>query len=60
MLQAVRLWLHECKRVLSDRLVSEQDIARFSEFCGTVVRKYFGHMKLVRLVGWAFYDDKST
>ncbi|EFN51784.1 hypothetical protein CHLNCDRAFT_37234 [Chlorella variabilis] len=46
-LQAVRLWLHECKRVLSDRLVSEQDIARFSEFCGTVVRKYFGHMKLL-------------
>lgn len=37
----VRLWVHECERVLSDRLVSDADIAKFREFRINATRKYF-------------------
>ena len=38
---AIRLWVHECERVLCDRLISEKDIALFNEFRVNVTRKFF-------------------
>lgn len=46
-LQVVRLWVHECERVMGDRLVSEADGARFAEFRGQVTRKHFEDLPLV-------------
>lgn len=36
-----RLWVHECERVFMDRLVSEADMAKFSEFRVNVTKKFF-------------------
>ena len=47
-LQAVRLLMHECERVLSDRLVSDTDLAKFSALSVDVTRKHFSGMALVR------------
>ena len=47
-LQAVRLLMHECERVLSDRLVSDTDLAKFSALSQDVTRKHFSGMALVR------------
>ena len=44
----VRLWVHECERVLSDRLVSESDLAKFGEMRLDIIKKHFGNMPLVR------------
>lgn len=49
---AVRLWVHECERVLGDRLVSEVDQAQFQEMRVAATRKYFEDFKQVRR-GWA-------
>lgn len=38
---AIRLWVHECERVLCDRLISEKDIALFNDFRVNVTRKFF-------------------
>ena len=43
----VRLWVHECERVLGDRLVSEADGARFAEFRSQITRKHFEDLPLV-------------
>ncbi len=37
----VRLWVHECERVLCDRLVSDSDIAKFNDFRVSTARKHF-------------------
>ena len=47
-LQAVRLLMHECERVLSDRLVSDTDLAKFKALSLDVTRKHFSGMALVR------------
>ena len=47
---AIRLWVHECERVLCDRLISEKDIALFNEFRVNVTRKFFEDTPQVRLV----------
>lgn len=47
LLQVVRLWVHECERVLGDRLVSEADQAKFGEFRAAAIRKFFGDLRLV-------------
>lgn len=49
-LQVVRLWVHECERVLSDRLVSEADIAKYREFRTAVLQKYFGDLPRVSVL----------
>lgn len=46
-LPVVRLWVHECERVMSDRLVSDNDLAKFSEMRVDVIKKHFGNMPLV-------------
>ena len=43
----VRLWIHECERVFADRLISESDIARFSELRLSATKKYFGSLNQV-------------
>ena len=37
----VRLWVHECERVLSDRLINDLDIAKFCELRISTTRKFF-------------------
>lgn len=37
----VRLWLHECERVFSDRLVSDKDITRFNDLLQELTKKHF-------------------
>ena len=43
----VRLWIHECERVFADRLISEVDIAKFSELRLTTTKKYFSNINQV-------------
>ena len=62
--QVVRLFVHECERVLRDRLVSDADLAKFGEFRDAVLRKHFADVPLVRgleglgrlgvLEGWGY------
>lgn len=42
--------MHECERVLGDRLVSEVDQAKFGEFRTATIRKFFGDLRLVSSV----------
>ncbi|CAH1408276.1 unnamed protein product [Nezara viridula] len=40
--QLLRLWLHECFRVFSDRLINETDLAWFNEQIGNILNSSFG------------------
>ncbi len=46
--KAVRLLIHECERVLSDRLVSDTDLAKYATLSLDVTKKHFGSMAMVR------------
>jgi hypothetical protein len=46
MLQAARLWVHECERVFRDRMVNDTDMAKFDEFRASVTKKYFEDLGL--------------
>ena len=48
-LHVARLWVHECERVLSDRLVNSADLARFAEFRANATKKHFDDIKQARL-----------
>jgi dynein heavy chain, axonemal len=37
----IRLWYHECNRVYCDRFITEDDIARFSDFMTDCAKKHF-------------------
>lgn len=37
----LRLWLHECHRVFSDRLISDNEIGRFSDMLVDLSKKHF-------------------
>ncbi|DBB00312.1 TPA: Dynein beta chain, flagellar outer arm [Trebouxia sp. C0004] len=39
--KVVRLWVHECERVLADRMINDTDMTKFNEFRVTVTKKYF-------------------
>ena len=41
----VKLWQHECRRVFSDRMISESENARFEETMAEVVKKVFDAKK---------------
>lgn len=46
-MSCVRLWIHECERVFADRLISEVEVAKFTELRISVCRKYFGFLNQV-------------
>ncbi|XP_014276767.1 dynein axonemal heavy chain 2 isoform X2 [Halyomorpha halys] len=48
--QLLRLWLHECFRVFSDRLINENDLAWFREQIGSILHSSFG-VPLLTLCG---------
>lgn len=45
-----RLWVHECERVLSDRLMSDIDKAKFKEMRINTTRKFFDDVPQVRIL----------
>lgn len=46
----VRLWVHECERVLSDRLINDNDMAKFCELRINTTRKFFGDIPQVTII----------
>jgi dynein heavy chain len=46
----VRLWMHECERVFSDRMITEQDMERFKEMLETTAKKYFDNIGMDKLL----------
>ena len=46
----VRLWIHECERVFADRLISEADIAKFTDLRVNTTKKFFANFKQVGLI----------
>lgn len=44
---AVRLWVHECERVLADRLINEADLAKFQDMRVNATKKYFDDVPMV-------------
>lgn len=49
----VRLWIHECERVFADRLISEADIAKFTDLRVNTTKKFFANFNEVRLTALA-------
>ena len=45
--KVVRLWVHECERVLADRMINDTDMTKFNEFRVTVTKKYFDEVNQV-------------
>ena len=43
----MRLWVHECERVLADRLINEADLNKFSDMRINATKKYFDDVPLV-------------
>jgi len=41
MLPMARLWMHECERVFSDRMITAGDMEKFKEMLDGVAKKYF-------------------
>ncbi len=39
--QVIRLWVHECERVLADRMISQADLNKFMDMRLKATRKYF-------------------
>lgn len=46
---AVRLWVHECERVLADRLINEADLNKFGDMRVNATKKFFDDVPLVCL-----------
>ena len=46
-IKVVRLWVHECERVLADRMINDTDMTKFNEFRITVTKKYFDDVNQV-------------
>ena len=45
----IRLWMHECDRVFSDRLIAESDLAKYIEIKESVTKKWFDSENQERL-----------
>lgn len=45
--KVVRLWVHECERVLADRMINDTDMTKFQDFRVTVTKKYFDEVNQV-------------
>jgi dynein heavy chain, axonemal len=39
--KVVRLWVHECERVLRDRLVNETDMGKYDEYVAAALKSWF-------------------
>lgn len=39
--QVIRLWVHECERVLADRMINQTDLSKFSDMRLKATRKHF-------------------
>ena len=39
--KVIRLWVHECERVLMDRMVSDTDMLKFGDFRINTTKKHF-------------------
>lgn len=48
--KVVRLWVHECERVLADRMINDTDMTKFNEFRVTVTKKYFDEVNQVNKI----------
>lgn len=48
----LRLWYHECLRVFSDRLVSQEDRTWFSALLGEKIKEHF-NLEARRVIGGA-------
>ena len=46
----VRLWIHECERVFANRLISEADIAKFTDLRINTTKKFFVNFNQVGLI----------
>ncbi len=46
--KVVRLWVHECERVLMDRMVSDTDMLKFGDFRVNITKKHFDDVPQVR------------
>ena len=47
--KVVRLWVHECERVLADRMINDTDMTKFNEFRVTVTKKHFDDVNQVSI-----------
>lgn len=47
--KVVRLWVHECERVLADRMINDTDMTKFNEFRVNVTKKHFDDVNQVLL-----------
>ena len=45
--KVVRLWVHECERVLADRMINDTDMTKFTEFRVNVTKKHFDDVNQV-------------
>lgn len=45
--KVVRLWVHECERVLMDRMVNDTDMLKFGDFRLNTTKKHFDDIPLV-------------
>ena len=45
--KVVRLWVHECERVLADRMINDSDMTKFNEFRVNVTKKHFDDVNQV-------------
>lgn len=48
--QVIRLWVHECERVLADRMISQADLSKFMDMRLKATRKYFPEVPEVTLL----------
>ena len=48
-LNIARLWFHECERVFLDRMITTDDIERFSGMLNDTTKKYFGDLNQEKL-----------
>ena len=45
--KVVRLWVHECERVLMDRMVNDTDMLKFGDFRINTTKKHFDDLPQV-------------
>ena len=39
--QVIRLWVHECDRVLADRMINQADLSKYADMRLKATRKFF-------------------